>query len=332
MKKYGILFLLLVSISFAFGQQKESGVVKIRGTRLAYPLINKWIVEFKKVYPNIQVSIAPSAPADSIDLSIAAYALTDKELTETRGGVAFTRYVQLPVANSKRPDLAQLQARGFSEADFRKLYFTPETPTFFASSQNPSPITLYTREKPACAAKTFAAHFDHDPKAIQGVGVKGDDQDLAKAVKADVNGISFNNLGFIYDVNTRKVVEGLAVIPLDLNENGKVDKEEQLYGSLDDVITYVEKSNNNKFVTENVNFLFNKNSSNVAAGIFLHWALTQGQQFSHGLGFLSFDEPTLQAQRTLASATFKTLSASSCEGADDLMKTRRSTKTARNNP
>jgi phosphate transport system substrate-binding protein len=332
MKKCGILLLLLASISLAFGQQKESGVVKIRGTRLAYPLINKWIVEFKKVYPNIQVSIAPSAPADSIDFTIAAYALTGKELTGTRSGVAFARYLQLPVANSKRPDLAPLQAHGFSEADFRKLYFTPETPTFFASAQNPSPITLYTREKPACAAKTFATHFDHDPKAIQGVGVKGDDQDLAKAVKADVNGISFNNLGFIYDLNTRHVVEGLAVIPLDLNENGKVDKEEQWYGSLDDVIAYIEKTNDNAFVTENVNFLFNKNASNAAAGIFLHWALTQGQQFNHALGFLSFDDPTLQTQRTLAAATFKTLSASSCEGAGDLMKTRRSTKTGRNNP
>ena len=326
--------MLFASISFAYGQQKENGVVKIRGTRMAYPLINKWIAEFKKVHPDIQVSIAPSAPADSIDLTIAAYALTEKELTETRGGVAFTRYVQLPVANSKRPDLAQLQVRGFSEADFRKLYFTPETPTFFASSQNPSPITLYTREKPACAAKTFAAHFDHDPKAIQGVGVKGDDQDLAKAVKADVNGISFNNLGFIYDLNTRHVVDGLAVIPLDLNENGKVDKEEQLYGSLDDVIAYIEKTSNDKFVTENVNFLFDKNSTNAAAGVFLHWALTQGQQYSHALGFLTFDDQTLETQRTLAATTFKRLpiSSSSCEGADNLMKTRRAAKATRNNP
>jgi len=331
MKKFGILLLLVASAYVALAQQKESGIVKIRGTRLAYPLINKWIDEFKKVYPDIKVAIAPAAPADSIDLSIAAYALTDKDLENNRAGVAFTRYVQLPVANSQRADLAQLQARGFSDADFQRLYFSPETPTFFASAEA-SPITLYTRDKPACAAKTFAAHFEHDPKAIQGVGVKGDDQDLAKAVKADVNGISFNNLGFIYDLNTRKPVEGLAIIPLDLNGNGKVDKEEQCYGTLDEVIAYVEKTHNKKFVTENVNFLFSKSSSNMAAGIFLHWALTQGQQFSHAFGFLAQDDQALREQQAIAGATFKTVSTSSCEGADNLMKTRRGTKTTAKNP
>ncbi|MBL0742700.1 hypothetical protein [Chryseolinea lacunae] len=326
MKKTIAFLLLLASASLAVAQSTESGIVKIRGTRLAYPLVNKWIEEFKKEYPQINVSIAPNAPADSIDFTIAAYALTSKDLENNRRGVAITRYVQLPVANSKRADLAQWQARGFSESDFKSLYFSPTPPNFFASTQAPSPITVYTRDKPACAAKTFAAHFGNDPKAIQGTGVKGDDQDLASAVKNDPNGVSFNNLGFIYDVKTRKVVDGLAVIPLDLNENGKVDKDEQVYATLDNVIGYVEKTNNAKFVDERVNVLFNKTSPNTAAGIFLNWVLTKGQTFNHASGFLTLNEKVLQEQRTIAAATFKAISVSSCEGADALMKTRSARK------
>lgn len=312
------LFLFLFSV-VVFAQQKDTGIVKLRGTRLTYPLVKKWISEFNKEYPGIAVLIAQKSPADSIDFSVAAYGLTEKDYENNRVGVAVTRYVQLPVANSKRPGLAALQAKGFTDSDFNSLYFS-NTNRFSASN---APITLYTREKPACAAITFAKHFGNDAKELKGVGVKGDDQDLASAVKEDVNGISFNNLGFIYDVKTRKIIDGLAVVPLDLNENGKVDKNEQVYETLDNVISYIEKTNHPKFVTERVNFIFSKASANQAAGIFLSWVLTKGQAFNHGLGFLSLEEKTISEQKAITLSTFKIASVSSCEGADKLMAKRR---------
>jgi hypothetical protein len=39
---------------------------------------------------------------------------------------------------------------------------------------------------------------------------------LSAAVKNDVNGISYNNLALIYDLQTRKVADSIAVIPVDL--------------------------------------------------------------------------------------------------------------------
>lgn len=322
MKKRIILPVLIILFSVStFAQQKETGIVKLRGTRLTYPLIKKWVAEFNKEYPRINVVIAPKSPADSIDFSVAAYGLTEKDYQGNRSGVAVTRYVQLPVANSKHPGLASLQAKGFTESDFNALYFASSSAGRFDASH--APITLYTREKPACAAITFAKHFGNDAKELKGVGVKGDDQDLASAVKEDVNGLSFNNLGFIYDVKTRKVIDGLAVVPLDLNENGKVDKNEQLYETLDKVISYIEKTNHPKFITERVNFIFSKSSSNQAAGIFLSWVLTKGQTFNHALGFLSLEEKTISEQKAITQATFKIASTSSCEGADKLMAKRR---------
>ncbi|RAV99019.1 type 2 periplasmic-binding domain-containing protein [Pseudochryseolinea flava] len=309
MKRYLFTSILIISIATSlFGQKQHEGLVKVKGTRLTYPLVRKWIAEFNKDYPSIKVTIAQQSPADSIDLNLAAYSIVDGDLAEPKEFVSITRYVQLPVANNKREGLAALQAKGFTASDLNALYFSSDKPNFLTASQ--SPITLYTRERPACAAITFAKHYGNDPKSIQGVGVKGDDQDLAKAVKEDVNGISFNNLGFTYDVNTRKVTEGLAVIPLDLNENGHVDKDEQVYESLDELITFIEKTNHPKFVTENVNAVFDKSKQNDAAGIFLLWVLTKGQQYNHALGFLGVEQNILNTQRKKVSANFKTSSAS----------------------
>lgn len=313
MKLFPFILILALSLTTAYAQQ-ETGTVTLRGTRLTYPLVQRWIDAFQKEYPGIHVAITPDIAADSLDFTIAAYSIVGKDLGD-RTGVAVARYVQLPVANSKRPDLAAWQARGFTEADFKNLYFTPQAPNFFASAstaQTVSPITLYTRDKPACAAVTFAKHYDNDPKNIQGKGVKGDDRDLAKAVQDDVYGVSFNNLGFVYDVQTRRVTPGLAVIPLDLNENGHVDADENVYATVDDVIAYVERTNHPRFVTENINFLYAKNSKNTASSTFLTWALTKGQRYNHDLGFLGLSTTSVPA----------------CQGTDALMSQRKAKSVA----
>lgn len=320
MKKNIILLALLLASAPGWAQQQDAGVVKLRGTRLTYPLVNKWIAEFNKDYPNIKVSIAPKAPADSIDLTLAAHSIVAEGLDGNKEAVAITRYMQLPVANSKRSDLKALQAKGFTEADFNNLYFTSGTPQLFAAVN--SPITLYTRERPTCATITFARHFGNDPKTVKGVGVKGDDQDLATAVKEDVKGISFNNLGFIYDIKTRKVTEGLAVIPVDLNENGKIDHDEEIYSTLDNVIAFAEKTNHPKLIAENVHVLYKKDSPHTAAGIFLSWILTKGQQYNHDLGFLNLEGDVLTQQLSVVTTTFK-VSSASCEGPGALTKQRR---------
>jgi phosphate transport system substrate-binding protein len=322
MKKITMITALMLFGVFAFGQQKETGEVKVRGTRLTYPLVKKWIEGFNKEYPNIKVSIAPNAPEDSIDFTLAAYELSETDVNETQKSLVVTRYVQLPVVNSNRPGLTELQSRGVKEKDLQDLFFTPTTPSFLASSQAQS--QLYVRDRPVCAVKAFAAHYGNDPKKINGTGIKGDDQDLAEAVKNDVNGISFNNLGFIYDVKTRKVQNGLAVLPLDLNENGKVDKEEEIYGTLDEVIEYVEKTKNPKFVNEHVNFVFKKDAKNVAAARFLNWVLTNGQQYNHQLGFVNLENKFLNVQKNIFKSSFKVSSTSSCEGTDEVMSERKS--------
>jgi phosphate transport system substrate-binding protein len=294
------IFTLVPNLIFA---QHQTGIVKLRGTRLTYPLVNKWIAEFNKEYPGIKVSIAPTAPADSIDFSIASYPLKSDELKESQRSIIATRYVQLPVVNSNRPGLAELQSKGITEKELGEIFFKPES-TLLASSQKNVPIDLYVRDRPVCAVKSFADHFGADPKKIKGDGIKGDDQDLAKAVKKDVNGFSFNNLGFIYNTKTRKVVDSLAIIPLDLNSNGKVDKDEQIYNTLDEVIAYVERTKSAAFVNDPVNFIFNKDSQNKSAGLFLSWVLTKGQKFNHELGFINQETEPLESQKKIASSTF----------------------------
>ncbi len=312
MKK--IVLLLTTLVILAGSSRAQQADVKLRGTRLTYPLVRKWIAEFNKEYAGIRVSITPTAPPDSIDFTIASYQLNEAELLGKQA-IIVTRYVQLPIVNARRTDLGKWQRQGISERNFNALFFPAAEPVMPWASAQP---VIYVRDRPTCAVKAFATHYGKNPKNIRGTGVTGDDEDLAQAVKTDINGIAFNNLGFIYDPATRQVRDSLAIIPLDLNENGVVDNNEQIYGSLDEVINFIETTSNVKFVNERVNFVFREGKKDQSAGLFLQWVLTKGQQFNHQFGFLNLDGKLLGDQLSIISSAYGLSSVPACDGAEKL--------------
>jgi phosphate transport system substrate-binding protein len=303
MKNLFKIAVILLLGSITFYAHAQTGNVKLRGTKLTYPLFRRWISEFNKVYPNIKVEIAQKAPADSIDLSIASYKLTEENYKNNHDAVTLVRYAQLPIANSKRPDLNELTQKGFTQKDFKQIYFQEQQQA--TASTNKYPVVIYRREISACASVSFARQFGNEFKDIKGVPVAGDDKDLLNAVKRDVNGLSYNNLGFVYDLKTRKVVDSIAVIPIDLNNNGKVDKDEKIYGTLDEVIAYIEKTNNPNIPVEGVNVIFSKDSKNKATALFLNWVLTEGQKYNHEYGFLNQENDKIAAQKEILAGNFK---------------------------
>jgi len=110
-----------------------------------------------------------------------SHILGENDVKEGQSSVTLTRYLQLPIANSQRGDVDALQATGFTEADFKKIYFSG------GGDDNMIPpeyqYTIYKRQKSACASIAFANHFGNQQKDIQGTGVTGDDRDLLEAVK-----------------------------------------------------------------------------------------------------------------------------------------------------
>jgi phosphate transport system substrate-binding protein len=291
MKQLLFSAILVVAV---FVCKAQSTKVRITGTRLVYPLFQKWVSEYGKTHAGIQFEINSSITADSADMVIASYAINATSLKQGKGVICINKYAQLPVANSHRKDIHSLLQSGFNEGSFHDVYFSD-------SSQNNKQkqehgFTVYTREKPACATVAFASHFGNSVNSIHGVGVKGDDQDLLTAVKLDANGVSYNNLGFIYDVKTRKVVNDIAIIPIDLNGNGTVDDSEKIYNTLDEVVSFCEKTNHAKIPIENVNVIYSKQNKNEVVIEFLKWVLNYGQVFNHEFGFLNLSETTADDQ------------------------------------
>ena len=156
---------------------------------------------------------------------------------------------------------------------------------------------MYTRASAACASISFADHFGNTWEAIRGKGISGDDKYLLSAVLKDTNGLSYNNLGYLYNLQTRKPIEGIVLLPIDINQNGRLDQEEKIYANLDQVIAYLENNPDEKGIPKAyVNFVFDKNKNRDALQPFLNWVLTEGQKYNHEFGFFTYGPKILAKQ------------------------------------
>jgi phosphate transport system substrate-binding protein len=294
MKSYKYLASVIASALLLSGAQAQTkkiddsviGTLTYSGTRLTYPLVEGWIKEFNKKYPKITISVLPEKGTTSADLKVLAYTLAESEIKADEEYIVASNYAQLPISNSSNPALKEWSKTGLKESDLKHLYFKTDSTT---SSNSHNKVTIYNRGRAVCAAKSFASHYGTSFSQSNGIGVNGDDRTLIEATKKDPNGITYNNLGFIYDLSTRKVIDGITVIPIDINENGKLDPEEDIYSNLDQLVGKLETGNVSAITVDKVNIVYKK-EKNAALALFLDFVKSPAcQKLNHQYGFLSPD-------------------------------------------
>ena len=299
-----VFFALLISSTGLFAQSNGSESVFISGTKFTYPLIEKWIAEYAKVNPNSKLKIAPKlAAGQTADLSIIAHQPAKDELKADQAIVYAGKYALLPVTNPTNPILLGAAKKGFNKKEIDKLFFevvdydaepTKEKPKFAA--------TIYARDNQACASTALAGYFGHLTSEIRGKKVLGDDIYLLSALKKDSIGIAYNNLGYLFDTNSRKLKDGIALLPLDLKKNTK----DILTGNLDFVIDVLEKNQIETVPVEKIGFVYSPVNSRKEVTAFLAWVLTDGQQYNHDKGFLNLDKQLLAEQNSNLKEKFLT--------------------------
>ncbi|MEI9934917.1 MAG: hypothetical protein WDM71_08720 [Ferruginibacter sp.] len=57
--------------------------------------------------------------------------------------------------------------------------------------------------------------------------------------KRSILGIGFNNIVYVYDANTKQATNGVIPVPIDLNNNGKIDADESFYGTTEQITTAI---------------------------------------------------------------------------------------------
>ena len=152
-------------------------------------------------------------------------------------------------------------------------------------------VIVYSGNNANSFSASFSAYFGYSPVELRGKKISGDDIFLIHAVQNDHVGVTFNNLSYLFDIETRKLKEGLALIPLDVR---KEQREVLKQADMDQTIALLEREQIQLIPVLNFGFIYQNN--NRQAQKFLTWILTEGQQHNQAFGFLQVEDKILAAQ------------------------------------
>ncbi len=299
--------LLILATGMAFlsttAQTKNNGKVIITGTKFTFPLINEWIKGFQEKYPEVSIGILQkdADPSDPANLFISGHKLAPSEVKENYHLVKVARYAILPITNEQNPWLKTVATTGINKEKIQSIFFTKQNePAATEAATKKASLAIYTREQKGCAPIAFANYYNLKQENISGQQLQGDDKVLLKAVTDDKNGITYNNLGYIYDLKTRKVPSPIAIVPIDQNGNGKLDASEKIYDNLDVLIAAIESGKTKEIPIEYITLAVPDeiNTENKNLKLFADYVLSIGQKKNGYYGFLRLLPEDYQQAKT----------------------------------
>lgn len=319
-KRFGVLsIMILVAALIAAGctttsgpsgsntsaQPSQTEKITVSGAFALYPMMVKWAEEYNKVNPNVKIDISAGgagkgmtdALSGMVDLGMVSRDISPDEASQGAAWVAVTKDAVVVTASSENPVLADLQAKGINQSTFRNI-FVNETVTTWGQAAGRADvmqkINVYTRSDACGAADVWAKYLGYKQENLKGVGVFGD-PGLADAVKSDPLGIGYNNIGFAYDAKTTKPLSGLSIIPLDKNDNGKIDADEQFYETRSDIVNAINTGRYPSPPARELNIVTRGSFSGPTLK-FVRWILTDGQQYVEESGYIALPKERIDEQ------------------------------------
>ncbi|MCJ7506478.1 substrate-binding domain-containing protein [Candidatus Bathyarchaeota archaeon] len=281
------------------------GEIKVSGAWALYPMMVKWTEEYQKLHPKIKIEVsaggAGKGMADAlgglVDLGMISRDIYAEEIAKGAYYVVVTRGAVVATVNDDNPILNDLLTKGATKQCFYNIYIAGNVTTWGQVIGRPSVtdvVHVYTRSDSAGAAETWAKYLDKRQEDLGGIGVYGD-PGLLEAVRKDRLGIAFNNIGYAYDLKTKKQVQGIRVVPIDTNENGRIDPEEDFYSTKDRIVEGIGRGAFPSSAINNLHLVAKSKFTGVTRE-FVKWILTDGQEYVDEAGFLPLSEDVIGEQ------------------------------------
>lgn len=309
MKKITILFFALAVIislsaikTFAQPKSELKGNISISGAFALYPLTVKWAEEFRKLHPGVKFDISAGgagkgmtdALSKMVDIGLVSRAINPEEVKKGAYAIAVTKDAVVPTVSAVNPIIKDILAIGLDRDAAVNVYITGKSKTWGQAigTNSKIPIRVYTRSDACGAGETWAQYLGKKQEDLLGVGVFGD-PGLAQAVTKDPSGIAYNNIGYAYDAKTKKPNPGVKVIPLDINNNGKIDPDENFYNTLDDLVNAIASGKYPSPPARDLYFVTSGKPIKKELVEFIKWSLTEGQKYVFDSGYINLPKEKL---------------------------------------
>jgi len=305
---YFFAFLVVISLSVgkSNSQPKDDlkGNISISGAFALYPLTVKWAEEFRKIHPGVKIDISAGgagkgitdALAKMVDIGMVSREISPEEIKKGAYAVAVTKDAVVPTVSAANPNIKDILANGLNRDAAVNIFITGKAKTWGQAigTKSTVPIRIYTRSDACGAGETWAKYLGKKQEDLLGVGVFGD-PGLAQAVTKDPLGIAYNNIGYAYDAKTKLPNPGVKVIPLDINNNGKIDPDEDFYGTMDKLVNAIAAGKYPSPPARDLYFVTSGKPVKKELVEFIRWSLTEGQKYVFENGYINLPKEKLDA-------------------------------------
>jgi phosphate transport system substrate-binding protein len=273
------------------------GTITMSGAFALYPLANRWAEEFQKLHPDVRFNISAGgagkgmadALAQAVDLGMLSREIKPEETNIGAWSIAVTKDAVVPTINPGNPVVEILKQKGISQEELSKIFITGEITSWgeVSGTSNNSKIKVYSRSDASGAAATWAQYLGgKEQDMLKGLGVFGD-PGLADAVKKDAEGIGYNNVIYVYDLNSKAKYPGMDVLPIDINGDNQINPNERFYDNLDTLIAAIDDGRYPSPPARELYFVSKGKPESEVVKEFLRWVLKDGQQYAGETGYIS---------------------------------------------
>lgn len=217
------------------------GSIVITGAEALCPLMKIWAQEFTKDQPNLEILVQDKGSGKGLadllsgkaDLAMVSRSLSPAEeaigfwyLTVSKEGV-------IPIINSKNPYLPEILTKGIKRTTLIELFTSGKTITWgeILEIEKTEAVKIFIRSDNTGTAEVWAKYLGKEQKDLVGIPVTSYEHIVGAVIQHPFS-LSFCNARDAYLFNKKQIHKGLSIIPIDFNNNGRIDSKERFYEDL----------------------------------------------------------------------------------------------------
>ncbi|TFH38969.1 MAG: hypothetical protein E4G95_02320, partial [Bacteroidia bacterium] len=284
------------------GAQKslsEENTISVLCSPGLYKVTSEWASEFCSLNPGVNIKVVNVTGSKAVEnmeySSKLGFVMGENDLVmqgESSWKVVVGRDVIVPVYNSENPFKDLIKQKGISPEVFAAMIKDPGMKnwgTILDNGQN-IPAALYLIDDPSVNSGV-ARLVDAGQVEISGTRVK-DGRELIASVQNDRYSIGICRMTSLFDAGESGKMEGIGILPIDRNGNGKVDYMEDIYDDLGVLSRGVQIGKYPRAMSSNIYSVSDSKPTNRLEVEFLKWVLTYGQEvlINNGYNDLVYNE------------------------------------------
>ena len=283
MKTRMLILVVFLLNNFLFGSVLQETKAVDQAPSLSFfctpdlqPVAEKWVKSFKDSNTASEVNIIAKVNTKSVLKSNQLYLLSDNELHPEWWKMVVGRAIVVPVISEDNQYYKEIRRRGVTKPELLQLLQSKQNQNwkYILGSEHNQSMQIYALRNELvenCLTSFFASN-----EAVGSIQFFESGNDLIQKLQENPNSVAFCLAADLDDSNG-PVNDKIRLLPLDLNENGKLDQIENIYTNESAFYRGVWIGKYPRSLCHNIYLTSMNEPRNLASIQFARWIITEGQ-------------------------------------------------------